>query len=930
MWIAVAALVVVALVVLAPVIATFYTEWLWFDSIGQGAVFTRTIGAQVVLFALGAGIFLVLAMTSLFVGRAVARRMGALPLPREGALTYIVRVRIYSADRLVTYGALGCALALAAIMGSIASSRWLMFLRFLDLTPFGVSDPLFHADVSFFVFQLPVYRFIQEWLLAAMLLIGAMSTAYYLVRSYGFSFSSADLAALAQVRGVRVHLSAIAALVSFLLALGYRLDMYDLVYAHRGAVHGAGFADVHAGMPALALLSVVAAVMGALIFLNAFRRGYALAAIAVAGWIILAILAGSIYPALVQQYEVQPSEVTQERPYLQANLAMTRRAFGLDHVQTRPFPGEPDPRPGVVERNPQTFASIRLWDHRPLLATLNQIQTLRLYYDFNDVDVDRYTIDGQYTQVMLSARELSPERLAAQARTWVTQHLQFTHGYGLVMSAVNSASDQGLPDLLIQDIPPTGKIPVTRPEIYFGETTASYVIVDTSAPEFDYPRGDQNVYRSYAGTGGVLLNSVLRRLAFAIRYQDPNILLTSYLLPRSRILYHRQITERLSRLAPFLVQDHDPYLVVADGQLYWFQDAYTVSDRYPYSTPYGDGRFNYIRNSVKVVTNAYDGSVTLYIADPNDPIIQTYARIFPGLFKPISEMPADLRAHVRYPEGLFLVQADVLRTYHMNDPQVFYNREDLWDIPQENGPDGVQPIEPYYVITRPPGEEHEEFLLMLPFTPSGKKNLVAWLAASSDGANYGKLLLFEYPKDRVNLGPEQIEASIDEDPGISAQLSLWNQQGSKVVRGNLLVLPIEDSTLYVEPLYLQASQGQIPELKRVIVATQDRLIMASTLRDGLDQLFKITAAGGPAPTLTTAVPPVISTPGPPPTPAAAGGSSAVDIAALTRSAQAHYQKAQEYLKAGDWAGYGREQKALADDLERLVTLTSGQASRESR
>ena len=925
MWILI--IVIVALVVLvgAPAAASFYTEWLWFQSVGQAAVFTTVVTAKITFFALGAGVFLAFAMVNLLVARVVAKHIGELPLPREGVLTYITRMKAHAVDRIVTYGALVGALVLATILGLIVSGRWLMIERYLYPTSFGQRDPLFGLDISFFVFQLPLYHFVQGWAIASVVLVALLTGAYYAVRSYGFTFDGSDLVALVSVRGVRIHLFSLVALIPLLLAIGYRLNAYDLVFAHRGVVHGAGFADINAQLPALTILAAVSIAMAVAIFLNGFRHGYALSGVAIAAWILAAIVIGGIYPSIVQQYQVQPSEVVLERPYLQQNINMTRLAFGLDSVDSQPFPGDAEPKPGVVARNPQTFASLRLWDNRPLLSTYNQIQTIRLYYDFNKVDIDRYTIDGQYQEVMLSARELSPSKLASQAQTWVTQRLQFTHGYGLTMSPVNTATSEGLPNLIVQDIPPVGKVPVSRPEIYYGETDSSYVILDTNAQEFDFPQGNQNVYNSYQGIGGVVMSSALRKLAFAVLYQDPNILLTNYLTPQSRIMYHRQISDRLNRLAPFLVQDSDPYLVVSNGQLLWFQDAYTVTNQFPYSTPYG-GRFNYIRNSVKAVTNAYDGSIHLYVSDPSDPLIQTYEKIFPTLFTSMSQMPADLHAHVRYPEDMFLVQADVLRAYHMKDPQVFYNREDMWDMPQEVGPDGSSMLQPYYVIMRLPGADKEEFLLMLPFTPSGKTNMVAWLAARSDGADYGKMLLFEYPKDKVIFGPQQVEARIDQDPRISAQLSLWNQQGSKVIRGNLLVLPIENSNLYVEPLYLQASQSQLPELKRVILATENNLVMGVSLDDALNQLFGNGTATAAASETTVpssvATPPATAAATPTPTalttPTATGSAASQSVAALAKSADDDYQKAQAALKAGDWATYGQEQQALDADLKKLI------------
>ncbi|HEX5417259.1 MAG TPA: UPF0182 family protein, partial [Chloroflexota bacterium] len=580
-------------------------------------------------------------------------------------------------------------------------------------------------------------------------------------------------------------------------------------------------------------------------------------------------------------------------------------------IESSSFPGQPDPEPGVVGRNPQTFSSIRLWDDLPLLDTYQQIQTIRLYYDFHSVDVDRYTINGQYRQVMISARELSPAKLAGQAQTWVTQRLQFTHGYGLTMSPVNAVTPEGLPDLLVKDIPPNGSVPVTRPEIYYSDTPAGYVVVDTTANEFDYPKGNDNVYDTYSGQSGVVLDSAIKRVAFALSFGDPNLILSGYIQPNSRILYHREISSRLSRVAPFLTLDNDPYLVVSGGQLYWIQDAYTITSAYPYSTPSDQG-FNYIRNSVKAVTNAYDGSLHLYIADPSDPLIQSYSQIFPGLFEPMSAMPADLQAHIRYPEDIFSVQAEMLSAYHMTDPQVFYNKEDLWDLPREVGLDGTrQAIKPYYVIMRLPGAEKEEFLLMLPFTPFGKNNMVAWLAAQSDPPNYGTLVAFDYPKDTVIFGPQQVQARIDQDPTISQQLTLWNQQGSRVIRGNMLVLPIEKSTIYVEPIYLQANQSQIPELKRVVLATQDQLVMGTSLEDSLNLLF-----GAELPAGTTSAAPTATSSAP------ATAAQSGQVAQLAKSADDHYKKAQTALKTGDWTTYGKELQSMESDLQQLIKLTS--------
>jgi len=537
-----------------------------------------------------------------------------------------------------------------------------------------------------------------------------------------------------------------------------------------------------------------------------------------------------------------------------------------------------------------------------LKDTYNQIQSIRLYYDFNDVDVDRYVINGDYRQVMLSARELSAEKLTGQAQTWVNRRLQFTHGYGLALSPVNEVTTQGLPSLLVKDIPPVGDFNIERPQIYFGEKTNEYVIVKTKTEEFDYPKGDDNVYGSYQGKGGVSLRGFIRRLVYAWQFGDFNILISGELTTDSRILYYRNIKERVSHLAPFLRLDRDPYLVLLDGKLFWIQDAYTTSDRYPYSEPYGG--LNYIRNSVKVVIDAYDGSVTFYITDPEDALIRTYQSIFPELFVPAEQMPESLKAHWRYPEDMFSIQSSVYQSYHMRDARVFYNKEDLWAVPREFYAGSEQPMEPYYITMRLPDEEKEEFLLMLPFTPVNKNNTIGWLAARSDEDNYGKLIAYLFPKERLVYGPSQIENRIQQDTVITEQLALWGRGGSRVIRGNLLLIPLGRSNLYVEPVFLQAEAGGLPELKRVIVAAGDQIAMEPTLEESIVAIFGVEA------------PPEL-----PPLPEPGEPIAAV-IANLVEEAQEHYDRAQEYLQSGDWAGYGEELDALRAVLDKLAELVA--------
>jgi len=646
--------------------------------------------------------------------------------------------------------------------------------------------------------------------------------------------------------------------------------------------------------------------MGLLLFFI-LRRRFRWILYGLGGWIVAAIIVGGIFPGLMQRFQVQPSELARERPYIEYNIQATREAFALSQVEEEAFPAEKSPSYQDVVQNRQTIDNIRLWDHRPLKDTYNQIQAIRLYYDFHDVDVDRYVIDDTYRQVMLSARELSPEKLAGEAQTWVNRRLQFTHGYGVALSPVNEISSEGLPVLLVKDIPPVGHFDIEQPQIYFGEKTNDYVIVNTKTQEFDYPMGEENVYGHYEGEDGVSIGSFFRKLVYAWEFGDFNILISGELSTESRVLYYRNIGERVSHLAPFLELDSDPYLVVMDGRLFWIQDAYTTTARYPYSQPLGEGGLNYIRNSVKAAVDAYNGSVTFYVIDPEDALIRTYQSIFPELFVPVEQMPEPLQAHLRYPEDMFNIQASVYQSYHMQDARVFYNKEDLWAVPKEVYSGSEQPVEPYYIIMRLADEEKGEFLLMLPFTPVNKNNTIGWLAARCDGDNYGKLLAYHFPKERLVYGPSQIENRIQQDTVITEQLALWGRGGSRVIRGNLLMIPLGKSNLYVEPVFLQAEAGGLPELKRVIVAAGEEIAMEPTLGECIAAIF-----GTEAPPTEPEVEP------PPPTEPEAPVSS--EIASLIEEAQQHYDTAQQYLKVGDWANYGKELEALKAVLDRLAEL----------
>ncbi|MDE3077201.1 MAG: UPF0182 family protein, partial [Chloroflexota bacterium] len=587
----------------------------------------------------------------------------------------------------------------ALIMASVAGGFWESLLQFTNASVFGIQDPLLHQDVGFYVFKLPVYRELQVWLVWACLLILVNTTL-----AYGLT---TEFSRLRSNRTAAVHLSVLGAVLFGLLAWNYRLDVYGLLFSHRGVTSGASYTDVHAQYGAYQILTVITALSAIALIANALIRRLWLTVAPVAAWLLALIVAGGIIPAFVQQFQVKPNELNLERPYIASNISATRHAFNLDKVDIQPFNVQDQVTQAEVANDQATIKNIRLLDYRPLQTTYNQIQSIRQYYAFPDIEVDRYSLNGQYQQVMLGARELDVSRLAPQAQTWVNLHLQYTHGYGLAMSPVADVTSEGLPLLIERDLPPQGPLKIDRPEIYYGAQTVNWVVADTKQKEFDYPQGDQNVYASFAGKTGIKLDSLIKRLAFAWRFADLNIVISNYITPDSRILFNRVIHDRVQTIAPFLSYDHDPYIVVEGGQLYWIQDAYTTSKDYPYAQALGG--FNYIRNAVKIVVNAYDGSTTFYVADPSDPLIETWQRIFPTLFRPLQDMPSGLRAHVRYPEDMFLAQMEMYRTYHMTDPQVFYNREDLWALPQERFTQSVgqgstqQVIEPYYVLMRLPG-----------------------------------------------------------------------------------------------------------------------------------------------------------------------------------------------------------------------------------
>lgn len=893
--------VLAGLIFAGPSLVRFYTDWLWFGEVGYRQVFLAMLRAQgtlfTIVFAASAAWLTVNLRTALSavgtVRHVFTTREGLeLPMPNPGQLRVI---------------ASAVAVIVSVLVALVAASQWETWLAWRNAVPFGQSDPVLGRDASFYVFSLPFFQFARGLAQGLVLLAGlAAGGIYFLSGSLTSRFGSMPF----MTPGARRHLSALVAIFLLLLAFGAWLSQAERLVQPSGVIYGPGYADVNGRMPAALALVAVCLIGAALAVLQAVTPRNWPIPLAAALYVVTAV-GGEGYSTLLQRFVVTPNEQTRESPFIQHNIDATRRAFGLDNVEGQELSGDALLTRDDIARNAATTQNVRLWDHQPLLDTFGQLQVIRTYYDFTSVDNDRYRIDGTLRQIMLSPRELDTSNLPS--RTWINDRLTYTHGYGLTLGPVNQVTSEGLPVLFVGNLPleTTPDLAIDEPSLYFGESLNDYVIVRTATREFHYPRSEGDVYTQYEGQGGVVVGSFWRRLLFALRFGAYEILLSTEIDADSRIVFLRNIRDRVQKIAPFLAFDRDPYLVVADGRLFWMYDAYTTSARYPYSTPAGPGGLNYIRNAVKIVIDAYHGTTTFYLADEVDPVAGAYARAFPGTFKPLAEMPASLRAHVRYPEDIFAIQSSVFATYHMTEPAIFYNREDQWEVPVIDDASDAGPMQPYYTIMQLPGESEPEFIQMLPFTPRNRDNLAAWLAARSDGEHYGTLRVFQFPKQKVIFGPRQVVARINQDQAISPQITLWNQQGSQVIWGTLMVIPIEESLIYVRPLYLRASGGRIPELTRVIVAYQNQIVMEETLDAALVRLF-----GGTVPP-PGASPQLAATPssaGPPPDPATTAGGP---LAELATEARGHYDRAIEAQRAGDWATYGQELRLLGEALAKM-------------
>jgi uncharacterized membrane protein (UPF0182 family) len=881
-------------------------DWLWFNQEGYRLIYLTILKAQINLSGIAGMGFIIVAGLNLFLAHSLAHRQGYrvyseqiefAPLERFGSL---FRWLIWGGVVFVGY-----------MVSQWGMGHWLTYLRARHVAVMGIADPLFGRDLGFYLFQLPYTWFLYH--LALITIICCLLSATFLYLAEGGVWFTPRGPVLA--RAARAHLMTLGGILFLLIAYRIRLGMYDLLYSPRGMVFGAGYTDVHATLPVLWALLVISVLTAAVFFLRAGTEDIRTPLFAIGTLVAVGVLGGSVYPEIVQRFVVAPNEIDKERPYIANTIEFTRKAYALDRFEERSFSAVEDLTLDDIRQNESTFRNVRLWDHNPLLTTFAQLQEIRTYYDFVHIDNDRYRIDGTYRQVSLSPRELNPERLPG--RNWINEYLTYTHGYGLCLGPVNEFTSEGLPVLFIKDLPPASSVSlkVTRPEIYFGEEGSDYCFVKTRAQEFDYPQGDKDVYTSYQGAGGIPVQNFWRRLLFTFAFGEKNILFSTDIQPDSRLMIYRRVLDRAQRLTPFLHYDHDPYLVIAEnGALFWMLDGYTSSTLYPYSEPAPKGD-NYLRNSVKATINAYSGETRFYISDADDPFIQTYARMFPGVFHSLADMPKDLRAHIRYPEEMFSVQANMYALFHMTDPRVFYNKEDLWRVAQSAAGGTSTAMTPYYNIMKlAEVGKREEFILMAPFTPARKDNMIAWMAARCDDPNYGKVLVFTFPKQKLIYGPQQIESRIDQDPTISPQLTLWGQSGSKVIRGTLLVTPVLNSVLYIEPLYLAAETGgALPQLQRVIVAYSDHVVMEATLDAALTKIF-----GG---TVTTTEAQPASSPGQPTTAATPGSKPAAavpDTQALIHEASQHYDRALQLQRQGDWAGYGDEIKKLGEALNKLA------------
>ena len=891
------ALAVLVFIAASPIVG-FVTEVEWYDSLGLRDVYTTRVGLQ---WSLGLGSF-VIALAYLAVNVLIALRV------RSGGALRAVGIRRSVLRSTAGWISLGAAAVIALILSGGVASQWQSLALFLHSSPTGTTDPVLGQDISFYLLTLPFLHAVANWSVGLDFMAILLIAALYSWRGDSFDFRPTPRAL--------AHVSVLIAAFAVTLAASAWLGRYDLLFAHNSnVVWGAAYTDINARLPLYTFQAGVGIVLAGGLLANAWFQRLWVPAAAAGAWILIAIV-GQVYPTVVQSVSVTPNAQSYELPYIQREIAGTRAAFGLSDVAVNNFNGDQPLTAQDVQNDQATVNNVRLWDYAPLKDTYQQQQTIRTYYTFNDIDIDRYTVNGQYQQLEISAREVDTNRLSASAQNWVNLHLQYTHGYGAAASPVNAVVGEGLPDYVVGDVPPAGPLKITQPAIYYGEVPREndYAVAPSQVREFDFPQGSQDQYTNYTGTHGVPMNS-LNRALWSLKLGDFNLLVSQQVTDKSLMLFRRNIKDRASELAPFLTFDSDPYLVVVDGRLYWILDAYTTASTYPYAQTVSvssDTDINYIRNSVKVVIDTYQGTTDFYVIDPKDPLIRAYEATFPSLFKSIDKMPQGLRSHLRIPEGLFRVQVGIYATYHVTadaaGARVLFAREDVWAIPtaQTSPNSAATALQPYYVLFRLPGQQNPEFLLIMPFTPLGKNNMVSWLAARNDGSQYGQYVSYVLPKDKVIFGPQQVANRINQNTTISADFTLFSQAGSEVQQGNLLVVPIGNSFLYFEPVYLRAKESSaLPELKRVILADQTDVAYATTLDGAIKQLVG-TATAPPLPNQ----PPTVITP-----------AVVAQITDLVTQANLHYKAAYDALKRGDLTTFSTEMGQVGVILQQLQALT---------
>jgi len=892
-------------------VINFITDYKWFYELGFEKVFLTKLMTQL---KIGIPLFIIITLLSYFYLLSI----------KKNYYKKVQRVHTGISEKRINQIALLGSLFTSFITStSVAGNLWFDILQYINRTRFNIEDPIFNKDVSFYMFQYPLLGKVYFALISFIVLLVVLTVVFYLVmltlrrpiivqseeeNKEGIDFTNLRHLNINQGRkiiDIAIRQFTVLGFVFFIiLGLGYFLRVYDLLFSPRGVVYGASYTDINVTLLRYRILMVLSFVSAIIFVFGMLKRRFKLILTVPVLMIVVSIIA-NIAAVLVQNYIVSPDEISKERPFIEHNIAFTQKAYGVEDVVEKEFPAVDNLTIEDINNNEDTIINVRINDYRPARSVYNQKQGIRYYYNFNDVDVDRYYIEGQYRQVFLSPRELDQSKISDNVLTFINRHLKYTHGYGVVMSPVNRITSEGLPFMFIENIPPVTDIEdlqVNRPEIYFGELTNDYIIVNTKEKEFDYPKGSTNVESIYEGTGGIKLKGI-NKLLFAYKQRSLKMLLSGNITGESRIILYRNISERVRKIMPYIQYDSDPYIVLSEGKLYWIIDGYTTSGNYPYSMPLEETGLNYIRNSVKVVIDAYNGKVTYYVADDTDPLINTYRKIFPQLFTSIENMPEDLKSHIRYPQVLFDIQTQIYRIYHMEDPVVFYNKEDEWNIAHEFYDVEEQISESSYLVMRLPDEEEEEFVLTISYTPKDKKNMTALLVGRNDGEHYGELIVYKMPKGKNIYGPMQIENKIDSDAYISKELTLWSQRGSKVIRGNVLTIPINGSLIYVEPIYLQASdENSLPEVKRVIVGYGDRIVMEPTFEAALERLFGEMD---------------LAEPGPQPIP-----DDEEDTNTLILRAKETFDKAQEAQRAGDWAGYGRLIEDLRNILERLTTLNN--------